>query len=156
MGMGIGFFSVEIRIPTGENHIPIPMGMGIHMGYPYGDIHMDPHTHGIGNMIFPCGDPYGGPYGDSHRNPVGMGMEIPFPRQPWTTQTVVEAVPKGSYIHVADFDSPKSLALYLAKVLADDALYQSYFNGNRNRLRKNLKFCFVYYGLNRYTAECVE
>ena len=130
---------------------------------------MDPHTHGIGNMIFPCGDPHmdirmgifiwrsiWGPHGDSHRNPVGMGMEIPFPRQPWTTQTVVEAVPKGSYIHVADFDSPKSLALYLAKVLADDALYQSYFNGNRNRLRKNLKFCFVYYGLNRYTAECVE
>ena len=22
-------------------------------------------------------------YGNSHRNPVGMGIEIPFPRQPW-------------------------------------------------------------------------
>ena len=43
------------------------------------------------------------------------------------TRDVSDAVPKGSYIDVADFDSPKSLALYLAKVLADDALYQSYF-----------------------------
>ena len=43
------------------------------------------------------------------------------------TRDVSEAVPKGSYIDVADFDSPKSLALYLAKVLADDALYHSYF-----------------------------
>ena len=43
------------------------------------------------------------------------------------TQYVSEAVPKGSYIDVADFDSPNSLALYLAKVLANDTLYQSYF-----------------------------
>ena len=25
---------IHIGIPTGENHIPIPMGMGIHMGVP--------------------------------------------------------------------------------------------------------------------------
>ena len=43
------------------------------------------------------------------------------------TRDVSEAVPKGSYIDVADFDSPNSLALYLAKVLANDTLYQSYF-----------------------------
>ena len=43
------------------------------------------------------------------------------------TRDVAKAVPKGSYIDVADFDSPKSLALYLAKVLANDTLYQSYF-----------------------------
>ena len=43
------------------------------------------------------------------------------------TRDVSEAVPKGSYIDVADFDSPKSLALYLAKVLSNDTLYQSYF-----------------------------
>ena len=43
------------------------------------------------------------------------------------TRSVSEAVPKGSYIDVADFDSPNSLALYLAKVLANDTLYQSYF-----------------------------
>ena len=43
------------------------------------------------------------------------------------TRDVSEAVPKGSYIDVADFDSPRSLALYLAKVLANDTLYQSYF-----------------------------
>ena len=43
------------------------------------------------------------------------------------TRDVSKAVPKGSYIDVADFDSPKSLSLYLAKVLADDALYYSYF-----------------------------
>ena len=43
------------------------------------------------------------------------------------TRGVSEAVPKGSYIDVADFDSPQSLALYLAKVLANDTLYQSYF-----------------------------
>ena len=43
------------------------------------------------------------------------------------TRGVSEAVPKGSYIDVADFDSPKSLALYLAKILANDKLYQSYF-----------------------------
>ena len=28
---------------------------------------------------FPCGDPYG----DPHKNPVGMGIEIKLPRQPW-------------------------------------------------------------------------
>ena len=43
------------------------------------------------------------------------------------TRDVSKAVPKGSYIDVADFDSPKSLALYLVKVLANDTLYQSYF-----------------------------
>ena len=43
------------------------------------------------------------------------------------TRDVSEAVPKGSYIHVADFDSPKSLALYLAKIFANDTLYLSYF-----------------------------
>ena len=43
------------------------------------------------------------------------------------TRDVSEVVPKGSYIHVADFDSPKSLALYLAKILANDTLYQNYF-----------------------------
>ena len=43
------------------------------------------------------------------------------------TRSVSEAVPKGSYIDVADFDSPNSLALYLAKVLSNDTLYQSYF-----------------------------
>ena len=43
------------------------------------------------------------------------------------TRDISEAVPKGSYIDVADFDSPKSLALYLAKVLANDTRYQSYF-----------------------------
>ena len=43
------------------------------------------------------------------------------------TRDVAKAVPKGSYIDVADFDSPKNLALYLAKVLANDTLYRSYF-----------------------------
>ena len=43
------------------------------------------------------------------------------------TQSVVEAVPKGSYIHVDDFDSPEALALYLAEVLTNNTLYQSYF-----------------------------
>ena len=43
------------------------------------------------------------------------------------TRGVSVAVPKGSYIDVADFDSPKSLTLHLAKVLANDTLYQSYF-----------------------------
>ena len=87
-----------MEIPTGENHIPIPMGMGIHMVISvWGSIwdiiwisvwgiHVDPHTHGIGNMIFSCGDPHmdsvwGFPQ-KSCGNGMGMGMEIPFPRQP--------------------------------------------------------------------------
>ena len=32
-------------------------------------------------MMFSCGDP--------HRNPVGMGVGIPFPRQPWVTNQSV-------------------------------------------------------------------
>ncbi|KAI6660690.1 hypothetical protein LOD99_10301 [Oopsacas minuta] len=43
------------------------------------------------------------------------------------TRDVATAVPKGSYIDVADFDTPKDLALYLIEVLADETLYQSYF-----------------------------
>ena len=43
------------------------------------------------------------------------------------TQYIGEVVPKGSYIDVADFSSPEELAHYLAKVLADDDLYNKYF-----------------------------
>ena len=43
-------------------------------GYPYGDIHME-----ISIWRYPYGDPHVDLHGDSHRNPVGMGMEIPFP-----------------------------------------------------------------------------
>ena len=43
------------------------------------------------------------------------------------TRDIAEAVPKGSYIDVANFASPDEVAQYLAKVMADDALYQSYF-----------------------------
>ena len=31
-------------------------------------------------LFFPCGIRYGDPYGNSHRNPVGMGMEISLER----------------------------------------------------------------------------
>ena len=43
------------------------------------------------------------------------------------TRDIAEAVPKGSYIDVANFASPDEVAQYLAKVMADDTLYQSYF-----------------------------
>ena len=43
------------------------------------------------------------------------------------TRYIAEAVPKGSYIDVANFASPDELAQYLVKVLSDDDLYQSYF-----------------------------
>ena len=42
---------------------------------------MDPHMD-ISIWGYPYGDPHVDPHGDSHRNPVGMGMEIPLPRQP--------------------------------------------------------------------------
>ena len=43
------------------------------------------------------------------------------------TRDIAEAVPKGSYIDVANFASPDKVAQYLVKVLSDDDLYQSYF-----------------------------
>ena len=43
------------------------------------------------------------------------------------TRDIADAVPKGSYIDVANFASPNEVAQYLAKVLADDNLYRSYF-----------------------------
>ena len=43
------------------------------------------------------------------------------------TRGIAEAVPRGSYIDVANFASPDEVAQYLAKVLADDDLYRSYF-----------------------------
>ena len=33
------------------------------------------------------GDSHGNSYGDSHRISMGMGTEIPFPRQPCTENT---------------------------------------------------------------------
>ena len=40
--------------------------------------------YGNGNQIFPVGIPiWGYTYGDPHKIPVGMGIEIPLPRQPW-------------------------------------------------------------------------
>ena len=55
------------------------------------------------------------------------------------TRDVTMVAPKGSYIDVADFDSPKSLALYLAKVLANDTLYQSYFEWKYNQFEKEFE-----------------
>ena len=43
------------------------------------------------------------------------------------TRDIAEVVPKGSYIDVANFASPDEVAHYLAKVLADEDLYRSYF-----------------------------
>jgi alpha-1,3-fucosyltransferase len=36
-------------------------------------------------------------------------------------------LPSGSYINAMDFDSPRSLANYLRKLMTDDELYLSYF-----------------------------
>ena len=48
-------------------------------GYPYGDIHMEIHM-GISIWGSTCGSPWGFPQ-KSCGNGMGMGMEIPFPRQ---------------------------------------------------------------------------
>lgn len=40
--------------------------------------------------------------------------------------------PRGSYINVADFPSPKDLADYLLKVDKDDALYSTYFEWTKH------------------------
>ena len=43
------------------------------------------------------------------------------------TVDVANIIPKGSYIDVADFNTPKDVANYLKKVLENEALYESYF-----------------------------
>ncbi|RZF32652.1 hypothetical protein LSTR_LSTR004080 [Laodelphax striatellus] len=50
--------------------------------------------------------------------PVVMGA----PREDYE-----RVAPKGSFIHVEDFDSPEHLAIYLHKLDLDDDLYNSYF-----------------------------
>ena len=43
------------------------------------------------------------------------------------TRDIAEAVPKGSYIDVAEFDTPHDVANYLKLVLENETLYNSYF-----------------------------
>ena len=43
------------------------------------------------------------------------------------TRDVVKVVPNGSYIDVADFNTPDDVANYLKLVLEDETLYNSYF-----------------------------
>ena len=43
------------------------------------------------------------------------------------TRDIAEAVPKGSYVDVADFDSPRDVANYLKMLLENETMYNSYF-----------------------------
>ena len=59
-----------------KDHITYPIGFGILIGFPRGNSHVK--THRIPTWEFPWEFPRK-PCG----NGMGMGIEIPFPRQPW-------------------------------------------------------------------------
>ena len=65
-------------------------------GYPYGDIYMGIHMW-ISKWGSTCGSPWGFPQ-KSCGNGMGMGMEIPFPRQPCISNiNIVPASPLHAY-----------------------------------------------------------
>ena len=67
---------------------------------------------------------------------------------PWSTlmgtRDVAETVPKGSFIDVAEFNTPDDVASYLQLVLDNETLYNSYLEWkykpfDPEHVRKNIK-----------------